>query len=94
MGVVTVKVDVGSVYPPKPIRVMIDNLDNDNDFTYTSTKSFEQDFNLPEGRYVITIFGMNQLNDETTASVTGAFRPNNMQKSDDPNYVFVFIGDI
>ncbi|MES2485362.1 MAG: hypothetical protein V4581_05345 [Bacteroidota bacterium] len=86
--------DVGSVYPPKPIRVIIDNIDNDNDFTYTSTKSFVQDFNLPNGRYVITIFGMNQVDDTTTASVSGAIDPHNSQSSDRSNYVFVFIGDV
>lgn len=93
MGLISIKVDVGNVYPPKPIRVVIDNLENDDEITFKRSKSFEQEVNLPQGKYLITIFGVNQIDDTTSALVTGAFDPNDEQSSSDSNYVFIFIGE-
>lgn len=96
MGNIKIKVDVGAVYPPKPIRVFIDNRDNNvDDYEFKSPKSFDHTFrDIPKGRYIITVSGMNQTDDETRITVSGDFKPNGSRTTGDENYSCVFIGEI
>lgn len=95
MGNVRIKVDVGAEYPPKPIRVFIDNRDNNiDDYEFVSPKSFDQAFEVPNGRYVITVSGMNQIDDKTTIEISGDFDPNDGNETSDENYACVFYGTV
>ncbi len=89
MGVVTVKVEVGNEYAPEPIRVIIDGKE-----VFESEESFDAPFTLDKGRHTIKIIGMNQLRQGTKASVSGNYDPNDSQESNQPNYTFIFIGDV
>ncbi|RZJ70512.1 hypothetical protein [Flavobacterium sp.] len=68
----TVKVEVGTVYPPSDINVYIREVDTKKEYTFSSDKSFEKDFNLPDGKYYIKIQGANQKNDTTKVTLSGA----------------------
>ncbi|MFN3968206.1 hypothetical protein [Flavobacterium sp.] len=95
MKKIKIKTVVESVYAPKKINVIINNLDNDlHDKYFESQKSFTQEFEAGVGRYVITIVGMNQINDTTTVTVSGDFKLSDTKHSNEENYVMVFIGEI
>ncbi|MDQ5930383.1 MAG: hypothetical protein QG594_2171 [Bacteroidota bacterium] len=70
---VTVKVYGGKA--PNPIKVIIDNLDNENDFNSSHKSSFSQNFDLPEGKYMMTVSGINpnSENAHTDIKVSGQF---------------------
>ena len=90
----TITVKGGAIHPPKPIKVIIDNLDNSNDFNYVNPTWFKQDFNLPPGKYMIVVSGMNQTNDTTEISIAGNFIANKKRKTKDTWYACVFIGEV
>jgi|GEM_PF-4064947 len=95
MGRIRIKVTVGNVYPPKPIRVFIDSKTNDkDDYEYKSPRSFDQEFEVPDGDYTITIAGMNQKNDKTDVDITGDFSNPGAKSSAAPNYSLVYKGKI
>ncbi|MBF4518670.1 hypothetical protein IRZ71_20130 [Flavobacterium sp. ANB] len=60
---------------PNPIKVVIDNINNTNDFYYHSKSSFNQNFDLPDGKYMMTVSGINpsSANAHTDIKVTGEF---------------------
>jgi UDP-galactopyranose mutase len=95
MGRIRIKVEVGNVYPPKPIRVFIDSKSNDkDDYEFKSPRSFDQEFDVPQGTYTITISGMNQKNDKTDVEVSGDFSNPGVKTSSAPNYSIVYKGKI
>ncbi|MDI1256413.1 MAG: hypothetical protein PSV16_09940 [Flavobacterium sp.] len=79
---------------PLPIKVSIDNLDNDHDVKFARTASFNENFNLPPGRYMIVISGMNPKDGRTEMSVTGDFSegplPTPDRTTDKPFYSKLF----
>lgn len=68
-----ITVNVFGGVAPLPIRVMIDNLDNNDDIKFTRNKSFSENYNLPPGRYTIIISGMNPSGGRTEMQVSGSF---------------------
>ncbi|SMC54189.1 hypothetical protein [Pedobacter nyackensis] len=59
---------------PIPVKVHIDNLDNNNDLYFSRTSSFNETYTLPAGRYSILVAGMNPEDGYTNISVSGNFR--------------------
>lgn len=95
MEKIRIKAVVDSVYAPKKMNVIINNLNNDlYDKYYESQKSFDQEFEASTGSYVITIVGMNQIGDKTTVTVGGSFKLEDTKQSDEENFVMVFIGEV
>lgn len=72
---VNVAVGVYGGTSPNPIKVFIDNLDNTDDHNYSSSTSFNQNFDLPPGKYMMTVTGVNPNNSgaHTVIDVSGNF---------------------
>jgi hypothetical protein len=91
MGVITIKVDVGNVYPPIPIRVIVQNHDGDPDYDFPIEKSSQRDIIVRPGRHTIIFFGMNQLEDQTEITLGGDYRcEDNHRVEADRKYASVF----
>jgi hypothetical protein len=77
--------------PPIPLKAFIDNLENNAfDIHFNPSIGFEHKFNLPEGKYIFSVSGMNGLDQKnkkgtTTVLLNGTFKkgpiPNSPQKS-------------
>ena len=72
---INVTVNVYGGKAPTPIKVIIDNIKNENDFNYKSKQSFNQNFDLPKGKYMMTVSGINPSseNAHTDIKVSGEF---------------------
>jgi hypothetical protein len=72
---VNVAVGVYGGTTPNPIKVFIDNLNNTDDHNFSSSTSFSQNFDLPPGKYMMTVTGVNPNNENshTVIDVTGNF---------------------
>ncbi|PXY41104.1 hypothetical protein DMB65_09120 [Flavobacterium cheongpyeongense] len=70
---VNISVTVFGGLPPLPIKVIIDNLDNNHDIKFSRNNSFSEDYILPPGRYMIIISGMNPSGGKTEMHVHGDF---------------------
>lgn len=85
---------------PIPIKVIIDNLDNANDHTFSSPGTFTQSFNLPKGRYKIVVTGANAntKNAYTEIDLTGDFEVGPLQdghrEPNDPFYFEIFYVEV
>lgn len=81
---------------PIPIKVHIDNLDNNNDLYFSRSLSFNETYTLPEGRYSIIIAGMNAEDGHTNISISGNFKQGPLPEAEftrkTPSYaVFLYI---
>ena len=95
MNTIRITAAISSVFAPKPLLVVIDNKDDNGfDKEYRSRKSFDQEFEAGTGRYVIKIFGMNQIEGSTTITVSGDFEEAQSQSSDEVDYVMYFVGTV
>lgn len=70
---INITVNVRGGMAPLPIKVVIDNLDNSHDIKFSRSNSFSENFNLPSGRYMIIISGMNPEGGSTEMIVNGDF---------------------
>jgi hypothetical protein len=72
---ITVHVTVFGGMAPTPIKLIIDNLANTHDFSYSSATSFSQNFDLPKGEYLLTVSGLNPkaAGAHTEIKVSGSF---------------------
>lgn len=59
---------------PLPIKVFINNIDNDNDLSFSRQESFSESYDLATGRYTVMVGGMNPLNGDTTITLSGDFK--------------------
>lgn len=59
---------------PIPIKVHIDNLDNNNDLYFSRNSSFDETYTLPEGRYSVLVAGMNPEDGYSKISLSGNFK--------------------
>jgi hypothetical protein len=69
----TIEVIVTGGIAPIPIKVVIDNLNNNEDLTFKREFSFKEKFDLTTGEYLITITGMNPSDGTTEMRVSGTF---------------------
>lgn len=72
---INVTVNVYGGKAPNPIKVIIDNLNNANDFHSSHKSSFSQNFDLPKGNYMMTVSGINPASEtaHTKIIVSGDF---------------------
>ena len=56
---------------PLPIKVYINNIDNDEQVHFTRDGSFKDDYILPTGRYSVLVGGMNPEGGSTTVTLGG-----------------------
>lgn len=96
---ITIAVTVNGGTAPLPIKLTIDNLDNQHDIRISKDGSFTQDFDLPTGRYMIVVSGMNAQEGGTTdVSVTGTFAsgpmPSSTSTATNQFYSVLFYGEI
>lgn len=70
---INITVNVFGGLAPLPIKVIIDNLDNDHDIKFSRNNSFSENYILPPGRYMIIISGMNPSEGRTEMSINGNF---------------------
>lgn len=70
---INITVNVKGGMAPLPIKVIIDNLDNNHDIKFSRSSSFSENFNVPPGRYMIIISGMNPKDGSTDMIVDGNF---------------------
>jgi len=96
---ITISVTVKGGTAPLPIKVFIDNLnDNQYDQKITKDRSFSENFDLPSGKYMIVVSGMNPQGGTTDISVTGAFtvgpRPDSSTTAYKTLYSVLFYGEI
>ena len=95
---VTIDVQVNGGIAPLPIKVFIDNLDNQDDIRFTRTMSFSEHYALASGRYMLTVSGMNPDDGHTTIKLGGDFSkdplPQTEQKAADRLYSFLFYFEI
>lgn len=94
----TIEVAVTGGVAPIPIKVFIDNLENSDDIRFTRNRSFSESFNLPSGKYMITVSGMNPLDGQTKIDVLGNFSqgplPSPTQTATQPFYSELFYIEI
>jgi len=95
---ITISVTVSGGTTPLPIKLTIDNLDNQHDVKISKDGSFTQDFDLPGGRYMIVVSGMNPLGGSTEISVSGTFTsgpmPDSTSTTNNQFYSVLFYGEI
>ncbi len=70
---ISLSVTVSGGIPPIDIRVSIDNLDNTDDLSYVRPGSFSQPHELPKGKYILIVTGMNPESGSTTIDLSGDF---------------------
>lgn len=83
--------------PPIPLKAFIDNLENNAfDIHFNPIIGYEHIFNLPEGKYIFSVSGMNGIADDdelgtTTVILNGSFKngpiPNSPEKSSDAFFI-------
>lgn len=95
---INITVNVRGGMAPLPIKVIIDNLDNNHDIKFSRNNSFSENFNIPPGRYMIIISGMNPLGGSTEMIVSGDFTegplPTGNKTSEKTFYSQLFYGVI
>ncbi len=63
-----------TAYPPIPLKAFVDNLDDNNfDIHFTPIIDYEHKFNLPAGKYILSVSGMNGLADNDQIGTTKVF---------------------
>lgn len=88
-----IKLDVTtSIRPLVQIKVFIDHLDSADDILFRTDEGFSKKFDLPKGKYILTVSGMNGrdyngINGITTVKLSGNFEsgpdPDSPQSSND-----------
>ena len=86
----TIDVQVSGGVSPIPIKVVIDNINNNEDLSFKRELSFSESYKLAPGEYLITISGMNPEGGETDMEISGEFEkgpmPSHRQSSDEMFY--------
>jgi hypothetical protein len=95
---INIAVTVRGGIAPLPIKVAIDNLDNNHDIKFSRGGSFNESFNVPPGRYMIIISGMNPAGGTTEMNVSGDFNlgplPTENKTTEKTYYSQLFYGEI